>query len=111
MTAAITSHDHATELTQAWSRVQSKLRKQFGEASYRSWLQPLRCEGREGSHVNLSVPSPFIRDWVVTHYGDAITTYWQQEFPGVAAVDIQARSAIAPRRELEPAVEAEMHPE
>ncbi|HUI17446.1 MAG TPA: chromosomal replication initiator protein DnaA [Alphaproteobacteria bacterium] len=70
-----------------WARVRGRLRAEFGEAAYKSWLKPLTFKSFEGGLVRLSAPTRFMRDWVATHYADRIRSFWQGENAAVRAID------------------------
>jgi len=84
-----------------WARVRSRLRAEFGEATYRSWLKPLVLEGMRDGVLCISVPTRFMRDWIDTHYADRIRTLWTTENPGVpdiVFVTAPSRLTMAERR-------------
>jgi len=62
-----------------WSTISDKLNAQYGDAVFRSWIKPMRFAGSEQGRILLSVPTRFMREWVVTHYGDSIRALWQNE--------------------------------
>jgi chromosomal replication initiator protein len=64
---------------EAWQRIRAKLRSEFGDAAFDSWLKPLTVLRAEGAKVLLTVPTRFMCDWVKTHYLSRITDYWRQE--------------------------------
>jgi chromosomal replication initiator protein len=76
-----------------WARVRGRLRAEYGEAAYKSWLKPLTFKLQEGGEVRLSAPTRFMRDWVVTHYADRIRTLWHGENPEVRTIEILVESA------------------
>jgi len=82
-----------------WARVRGRLRAEFGEAAYKSWLKPLTFKSFEGGLVRLSAPTRFMRDWVATHYADRIRSLWQGENAAVRAIDFLVETAreAAPR--------------
>jgi len=71
-----------------WARVRGKLRAEFGEATFRSWLKPLTLAGRRGGDLRVAVPSRFMRDWVDTHYADRIKALWSSENPEIRSVEV-----------------------
>ncbi|HEX2581605.1 MAG TPA: chromosomal replication initiator protein DnaA [Dongiaceae bacterium] len=77
-----------SQLNAQWARVRSRLRNEFGEATFRSWLQPMTLAGRRGADLHIAVPSRFMRDWVTTHYLDRLRQYWTNENPEIQAVDV-----------------------
>jgi len=54
-----------------WDRVRGRLRDEFGEAAFKSWLNPLSLAEIKNGQVRILVPTRFW-DWVATHYGDRI---------------------------------------
>ena len=77
-------------LTGAWARIRRQLRTEFGEAAYKSWLAPLTLESFEGGRVIFSTKTPFLRDWVSTHYGDRLAALWRDEVGGVHGIQVLA---------------------
>jgi chromosomal replication initiator protein len=77
-----------TQLNAQWARVRGRLRQEFGEATFRSWLKPLALAGRRGADLRVSVPSRFMRDWVDTHYADRLRTLWTSENPDIRTVEV-----------------------
>jgi chromosomal replication initiator protein len=77
-----------TQLNAQWARVRGRLRAEFGEATFRSWLKPLTLAGRRGADLRVSVPSRFMRDWVATHYADRLRTLWSNENPDIRSVEV-----------------------
>src|SRR5579883_2491067 len=84
-----------------WARVRGRLRAEYGEAAYKSWLKPLTLKAFEGGQVRLSAPTRFMRDWVATHYSDRIRSLWLGENPDVRTIEIlveTAREAVGQAR-------------
>ena len=69
-----------------WERIQDLLHGEIGDAAYRNWLQPIRVVEARKNAVCLSVPTRFIRDWVVTHYADRIRELWSEMSGLIVAV-------------------------
>src|SRR3954447_4190934 len=91
-------------LDQQWARVRGRLKDEVGETAFRSWLKPLSVSEINGGEVRITVPTRFMRDWVLTHYADRIRILWSGENPSVQSVEIvvaqtqitQGQLAIAP---------------
>ena len=81
-------------LDQQWARVSDRLKDEVGETAYRSWLKPLTIGELKGGEISITVPTRFMRDWVLTHYADRIRALWSGENPRVQSVDI----VVAPSR-------------
>src|SRR5262245_43871994 len=75
-------------LNAQWARVRGRLRAEFGEATFRSWLKPLNLAGKRGPDLRVSVPSRFMRDWVATHYADRLKALWSSENPEIRTVEV-----------------------
>jgi chromosomal replication initiator protein len=71
-----------------WNRVRGRLRDEYGEAAFKSWLNPLTLAEVRDGQVRMCVPTRFLRDWVVTHYGDRIRALWSKEDASINGVDI-----------------------
>jgi len=79
---------------QRWGRVKARLRSELGEDVYSSWFARIMFESSKASVVQLSVPTPFIRQWVQNHYGDRIMQLWQKETSEVRRIEFVVRSAV-----------------
>ncbi len=71
-----------------WQRVCARLRSEFGDAAYNSWLRPLKFERIDGGVAHLQAPTRFMRDWVLSHYGERIRAFWHAEDKSVRELDI-----------------------
>ena len=99
------------EVQSQWVRVRARLRAEYGDAAYRSWLRNMSLQGIEEGRAKIAVPTRFLRDWVAAHYADRIRALWNGENNGVVAVDILISGAspplaAAPEPAPEPASEA-----
>ena len=81
------SHGEAEIRTQ-WARVRGGLRAEFGEATYRSWFKPLTLKEVRDGRATVSVPTRFIRDWVVANYVDRICAMWNGLNDDIRALDV-----------------------
>jgi len=86
-------------IEQQWARVRGRLRDEVGEAAFRSWLKPLTLAEVDDGEVRITVPTRFMRDWVMTHYADRIRALWSVENGEIQSVDI----VVAPTRTPAPA--------
>ena len=55
-----------------WNEVLGKLKKIFGNDIYESWIKNLDLKKEFNHYVVLSVPTRFVRDWIVSRYADKI---------------------------------------
>ncbi len=91
-----------TVIDQQWARVRGRLREEVGEAAYRSWLKPLTLADVDDGAVRISVPTRFMRDWVLAHFADRLRALWSIENSSVQAVEIfvaSGRNGVAPHAE------------
>jgi chromosomal replication initiator protein len=97
-----------------WARVRGKLRAEFGEVAYRSWLKPLTLAGIEDGEVRIAVPTRFMQDWVRTHYAERLRALWKAENKIIRNIEIIVATAalsrpagerpvVTPRNDLGPA--------
>jgi chromosomal replication initiator protein len=85
-----------------WDRVKTRLKQEFGESAFKSWLTPIVATGLHDGEVELSVPTRFMRDWIATHYAERIRTLWNGENPSVRKVSLKVdagRPASMPPRD------------
>ncbi|MBM3487885.1 MAG: chromosomal replication initiator protein DnaA [Alphaproteobacteria bacterium] len=92
-----------------WVRIRGVLRAEAGDAAFRSWLKKLTLIERDDRCVRLGAPTKFMRDWVVTHYGERLGALWREEDPRVETVDVviqlEVPAATPPRAAPAPAEE------
>ena len=73
------SDERLISIDRIWARVRGRLRQEFGESTYRSWIRSLVLEEVIGERVTLAAPTLFMRDRIVSQYGDRITLAWAAE--------------------------------
>jgi chromosomal replication initiator protein len=75
-------------------RVLQRLKTELGDDIFTSWFTRTEFEEAEGGTVILSVPTPFLKSWIMSHYRDRLLAIWQEERPGTLRVEMRVRSAI-----------------
>jgi chromosomal replication initiator protein len=78
-------------LDEIWQAVRDRLRADVGDAAYNSWLKQLELTNIHDDRVLMSVPTRFMRDWVVSHYAEKIRTAWSEESGAEPQIDILVR--------------------
>ncbi len=86
--------------SEEWARVRGRLRAEVGDAAFRSWLKPLTMVSAKKGVVRMSVPTRFMRDWVVSHYSERIQMLWQEEGLEISSIEIVVQPP--PRPEPKP---------
>ena len=75
-------------LNDQWRRVRARLQAELGEATFNSWFKQIDLIGVGDGRVMLSVPTRFIRNWIVSHYADRLSKLWADEDADFARVEI-----------------------
>ncbi|HZD27040.1 MAG TPA: chromosomal replication initiator protein DnaA [Alphaproteobacteria bacterium] len=78
------------------------MRAEFGDGAFNSWLKPLDFLGVDGVQARLGAPTRFMRDWVMSHYGERVRALWLAETGVVSDLQI----VVQPRRAESAAVPA-----
>ncbi len=89
----------ASDIQAQWARVRGRLRDEFGEAAFRSWLKSMTLAEVTEGRVRIGVPTRFLRDWVAAHYADRIRALWNSEDGAISTIDIFVSGAGAPATE------------
>ena len=89
-------------------RVAQRLKTGLGDDIFTSWFARMEFEEADGATVCLSVPTAFLKSWIIAHYNDRLLALWQEERPATHRVDIRVRGTIRskPAPRAEKAVEA-----
>ena len=97
-------------LSAQWARIRGRLRAEFGEAAYRSWLKPLTLMGYADGQIRISAPTRFMCDWVQSQYGERLGRLWKAENDEISGVEIildsGGQSAAVPSNDSAAAVSA-----
>lgn len=80
--------DKPASLDQVWSQVSASFPSHFGDNVYNSWLKHLAFYEDQGNRLVLSVPSSFIRDWIMSRYSTQLLPLLQQHAPQLHNIDI-----------------------
>ena len=91
-------HGDSGEINEQWNRVRGRLRAEFGDAAFNSWLKPMALAEAHDGQVTMTVPTRFMRDWVMNHYADRIRELWRGEIGKLKTINIQVRTADAARQ-------------
>jgi len=78
-------------LNDIWQSVRDRLRADVGDAAYNSWLKQLELTNIQDKRVLMSVPTRFMRDWVISHYAEKIRAAWSLESGAEPQIDILVR--------------------
>ncbi len=84
-----------TMLAAQWTHVRARLRAEFGESTYNSWLKPLTLTEVQGDRARLAVPTRFMRDWTDTNYAPRIRELWAEEGDQIKSVEVIVEPSTA----------------
>ena len=85
----------SADIKRQWDSIRSQLRSELGDATFNSWVAPLALGGVSGRQVRMVAPSPFLRDWVASHYGERIGHLWRGVNQHLHSVDICVAAPVA----------------
>jgi len=94
-----------------WQRIRGKLRAEFGEGVFRSWLKPMTLCDCAGGTVTIAVPTRFMRDRVNALYGDRLRALWQAEDVTEVSVIVSTNRMMPAKRAAAAAAGAVAEPE
>ena len=78
---------------EAWRRCCDRLRAEVGDAVFNSWFGSLTLESVGSGQARLSVPTRFLKSWIVTHYAGHVASALNAEVGPVGQVLISVRSS------------------
>ncbi len=84
----VNNPEQTSDGIEIWHKVQSKLKSEHGEATYKSWLSKLDFVSANSSILTLIAPTKFMREWIVTHYLDSIRDSWRIFDPNIKDLEI-----------------------
>ena len=102
MTVLSSSLDSTELLKTLWKEVSEKLIHELGETIFKSWLQPLSIEKLEDGYLHLTVPTRFVKDWVLANYGEKLLHHWKTALPEVKKLVIEVQSVSSEGLKISP---------
>ena len=55
-----------------WSKITSELKKSLDKDTFQNWIKPIYFESHIDTSLTLSVPTRFLRDWIIKNYASVI---------------------------------------
>ncbi len=74
--------------SQAWGRIQDRLKESVSDQVYETWLRPLRFVSREGSLLLVATPHQFFKQWIDENYFSQIEEAARKELGTDTSVEI-----------------------
>jgi len=81
-----------------WARIRGRLRAEFGDGVFRSWLRPLTLMAVSEEAITLCVPTRFVRDRVNSLYGERLRELWRAEDPDIGVMEFVVEPETAGRK-------------
>ena len=75
-----------------WSNLRKDLKKIVGETAYNNWLKQLTFVSIENQTISFSVPTKFLRDWIVNNYSDKIKNECKKYVDKIEAIKICSKT-------------------
>ena len=69
-----------------WARLKKELKKTVGDTAYNNWLKQITFLSIENQTISFSVPTKFLRDWVVNNYADKIKNQCKKHVEKIEAI-------------------------
>lgn len=82
-----------TASSEVWRKVRNRLRKQLGDAVFKSWIGPVSVAGMDRGNITLTAKNRFICDQVESRYGTELRDALTRFVPGFQAVKFIAPGA------------------
>jgi chromosomal replication initiator protein len=76
-----------------WSTVRDRLRLDFGQGIFDTWIAPLSLSAVQDGHVRLSAPSRLVRDYVASHHAARVERAFSALAPEFASLEIVIAAA------------------
>ena len=63
----------------SWSKITSELKKSLDKDTFQNWIKPINFETQLDTSLTLSVPTRFLRDWIIKNYASVIKRVYQDQ--------------------------------
>ena len=63
---------HQGGIDVSWSKITSELKKSLDKDTFQNWIKPIYFESHIETSLTLSVPTRFLRDWIIKNYASVI---------------------------------------
>jgi len=61
-----------TDLEILWEKSLQIIKEKLSQQNFETWIRPIKIVSMEGSHIYLSVPNKFFKDWLLENYHTVI---------------------------------------
>jgi chromosomal replication initiator protein len=103
-------HSHALDQQQddhtysdalaCWKEVIAAMRRDVGEATYRSWVSKMYFVSYQQGELLIAAPTRFTREWIQTHYAVHLQKYWHCIDQTIKRVSVILKQNVSSKVEL-----------
>ena len=68
----VEDEQHQGGIDVSWSKITSELKKSLDKDTFQNWIKPIYFESLIDTSLTLSVPTRFLRDWIIKNYASVI---------------------------------------
>ena len=73
-----------------------RLRAELGDDLFTSWFGRMDCDGLQGGHLTVSVPTRFLKSWIESHYVTKLQKIARAELGEVSLIQVRVRQQGTP---------------
>jgi chromosomal replication initiator protein len=84
--------DHVS-YSEAWQKCCRRLKAELGDDIFGSWFGRLELDAVEHTTAYLSVPTRFLKSWILSHYSEKLLTTLSAEIAHVESISLSIRSS------------------
>ena len=63
---------HFSDSNISWNKISQELKKSLDKDTFQNWIKPIIFESYQDNTLSLSVPTRFLRDWIIKNYASVI---------------------------------------
>ena len=63
---------HFSDSNISWNKISGVLKKSLDKDTFQNWIKPIVFESYQDNILSLSVPTRFLRDWIIKNYASVI---------------------------------------
>ena len=86
------NNNNCESVQDQWVQICGQLKNEVGETDYDSWLKPLSLGSFNDGIMNISVPTRFMKNWVITYYSERIRKIWENKNPNIKSINFVVQS-------------------
>tara|TARA_Y100000287_G_scaffold41555_1_gene32127 strand:+ start:557 stop:1921 length:1365 start_codon:yes stop_codon:yes gene_type:complete len=73
------TEDIDQDVSISWNKIISELKKSLDKDTFQNWIKPINFETQLDTSLTLSVPTRFLRDWIIKNYASVIKRAYQDQ--------------------------------